>query len=70
MKMLSFLKAEVINVNRDDLTYKEVKKRIENQWIDEKKIIQSNYIIKNENLESVKLIVEKIHHQLMLRKYK
>jgi len=49
---------------RDSSTQKEVLSRIKNQWKDEKKILQSNYIISNENLEETKIQVSKIHNIL------
>lgn len=51
-------------IKRDKTTEKEVRKRIQNQWSDTKKILQSNYIIKNEDLLTTKQQVLKIHNFL------
>ena len=37
---------------------------MKNQWNDSKKIVQSNYIICNENLDETKTQVNKIHNIL------
>jgi dephospho-CoA kinase len=49
---------------RDSSTHKEVLSRIKNQWKDDKKILQSNYIICNENLEDTENQVNIIHNIL------
>ena len=49
---------------RDSSTEKEVLERIRNQWEDQKKILQSNYIIHNKNLDETKNQVEYIHNIL------
>ena len=36
-------------LNRDDLSEKEVRQRMSNQWAEEKKISLSDYVIKNDN---------------------
>ncbi|MBU3013006.1 dephospho-CoA kinase [Polaribacter vadi] len=51
-------------ISRDSSTKKEVLNRMQNQWKDNKKIIQSNYIILNKNLDETKIKVSKIHHIL------
>lgn len=51
-------------IERDNSTFEEVKNRINNQWSDEKKILQSNYVIHNVDLTSVKEQLEKIHNKL------
>lgn len=51
-------------MSRDSSTKKEVLQRMKNQWKDEKKILQSNYIICNKKLEDTKLKVHKIHKNL------
>ncbi len=49
---------------RDASTQGEVLSRMKNQWKDDKKILQSNYVIYNENLEETKVQVSKIHNIL------
>ena len=49
---------------RDESTRAEVLSRMENQWKDNKKILQSNYIICNESLDKTKIQVNKIHNIL------
>ena len=49
---------------RDSSTEKEVLERIRNQWEDQKKILQSNYIIHNKNLDETKNQVAYIHNIL------
>ncbi|CAL2055765.1 dephospho-CoA kinase [Tenacibaculum sp. 190524A05c] len=51
-------------MKRDDASEEEVKNRIKNQWPNEKKTIQSHYIINNLNLETVKDQLVKIHNKL------
>ncbi len=51
-------------IERDNSTFEEVKNRINNQWSDEKKTLQSNYVIHNVDLTSVKEQLEKIHNKL------
>ncbi len=51
-------------ISRDSSTKEEVKSRMNNQWNDKKKILQSNYIICNENLDETKNQVNKIHNIL------
>lgn len=48
-------------IARDSSTKKEVLERMKNQWKDEKKILQSNYLIINEDLSETKLQVNAIH---------
>ncbi len=52
-------------VARDKTTETEVKNRMKNQWNDRKKIMLSNYIIENIDLETTKKQVEKIHQILI-----
>ena len=52
---------------RDSSTKKEVVNRINNQWKDVKKTLQSNYLIYNENLVKTKEQVHKIHNILTLK---
>jgi dephospho-CoA kinase len=54
---------------RDSSTKEDVKRRIQNQWTDFKKIVQSNYIIYNENLDETKNQVNKIHNILTEKTY-
>ncbi|MDP5107137.1 MAG: dephospho-CoA kinase [Polaribacter sp.] len=49
---------------RDTVSKEEVISRMQNQWNDEKKLLQSNYIICNENLNETKNIVNSIHNIL------
>ena len=51
-------------VKRDNSTEQMVKERMENQWPEVKKIIQSNYIVTNVDLYSTKNQVNKIHNKL------
>lgn len=48
-------------VERDKTFEKEVENRIKNQWKEDKKLLQSNYVIVNEDLTKTKLQVQKIH---------
>lgn len=50
---------------RDNVTEKEVRARMENQWSDEKKRKLSNFIIENIDLESLEKDVEKLHNKLL-----
>jgi dephospho-CoA kinase len=54
---------------RDSLTKVDVKSRMKNQWSDPKKIMQSNYIIYNKNLDETKSKVNKIHNILTKKSY-
>lgn len=49
---------------RDSSTKEAVESRMKNQWNDSKKIVQSNYIICNENLDETKTQVNKLHNIL------
>ncbi|WP_439132814.1 dephospho-CoA kinase [Polaribacter sp.] len=51
-------------ITRDQSTKKEVLNRMKNQWDDQKKILQSNYVILNENLEETNMQVQRIHNIL------
>ncbi len=51
-------------VDRDKVTKEEVMSRINNQWIDMKKILQSNYVIHNMLLSDTENQVSKIHNKL------
>lgn len=51
-------------IARDKSTKKEVLDRMKNQSNDTKKMLQSNYIISNNNLEKTKLQVHRIHNIL------
>ena len=48
-------------ISRDNTTKKEVLNRMKNQLNDTPKLLQSNYVIFNENIPETKLQVEKIH---------
>lgn len=54
---------------RDSSTKEDVKRRMQSQWTDFKKIVQSNYIIYNENLDETKNQVNKIHNILTEKTY-
>jgi dephospho-CoA kinase len=49
---------------RDSSTKEAVGNRIKSQWKDSKKILQSNYLIYNENLDKTKCQVREIHNIL------
>lgn len=51
-------------VSRDNATQKEVLNRMKNQLGDTKKMLQSNYIIFNKNLDSTTAQVQRIHNIL------
>lgn len=51
-------------ISRDKTTKEAVKERIDSQWSDLKKIMQSNYVIYNEKLQSTKEQVLNIHNKL------
>lgn len=51
-------------IKRDNLPRKSIEERIENQWTDEKKIMQSNYVIFNLKKEKTLLKVNKIYNFL------
>ena len=48
-------------ISRDNTTKKEVLNRMKNQLNDTPKLLQSNYVIFNKNIQETKLQVEKIH---------
>lgn len=54
-------------ISRDSITKIEVINRMKNQWEENKKILQSNYVIYNENLVETSNQVNKIHN--ILTKY-
>ncbi|CAL2087227.1 dephospho-CoA kinase [Tenacibaculum sp. 190524A02b] len=56
-------------IKRDHSNYNDVKKRVNNQWKDEKKIMQSNYIINNIDINLTKNNVKQIHHFLTKNKH-
>ena len=49
---------------RDTISKEEVENRIDNQWLEDKKTLQSNYLIYNNSLENTKEQVNKIHNIL------
>ena len=71
-KIITVIADEKTRINRiiarDKTTEKEVRNRMQNQWNDTKKILQSNYIIKNEDLSTTKQQVVKIHNFLTEKK--
>jgi dephospho-CoA kinase len=59
------LEERILRVSlRDNCTRKEVLNRINNQWPENKKLLQSNYIIYNNTLETTKNQVNNIHNIL------
>jgi len=54
-------------ISRDKSSEKEVLNRMKNQWKDNKKMLQSNYVICNENLDETRKSVHKIHNILTLK---
>lgn len=54
-------------ISRDKSSEKEVLNRMKNQWKDDKKMLQSNYVICNENLDETRKSVHKIHNILTLK---
>jgi len=55
-------------LERDDFSENDVIYRIKNQFSDEKKMIQSNYVIKNISLKTTKIEVGRIH-KFLTEKY-
>jgi len=55
-------------IARDHVSRKEVKERIENQWLDAKKAILSNYVVINEDLKTLESQIVKIHNNLTKKK--
>ncbi|WP_440881744.1 dephospho-CoA kinase [Tenacibaculum sp. C7A-26P2] len=51
-------------IERDKVSSKSVKTRIQNQWNNDLKIMQSNYVIKNKKLKDTEKQVFKIHNIL------
>jgi dephospho-CoA kinase len=51
-------------MSRDSVDKQSVIERMNNQWIEDKKTLQSNYIINNSVLQSTKKMVDKIHNIL------
>lgn len=51
-------------LNRDSSTRAEVLSRIQNQWKEDKKLLQSHYIINNDALQETEASVLKIHNIL------
>jgi dephospho-CoA kinase len=54
---------------RDNSTKTSVLNRIRNQWSEEKKTIQSHYVINNSSLEKTKIQVNRIHNILKKNKH-
>ena len=52
-------------IKRDKTTIKKVKDRIKTQWIDEKKILLSNYIINNDDTTLLFPQILRIHENLL-----
>lgn len=55
-------------VARDHISRKEVKDRIDNQWLDAKKALLSNYIVINEDSRTLDSQIIKIHNNLTKKK--
>ena len=55
-------------VNRDNTTKEAILARINNQWLEDKKLLQSNYVIYNEELSSTINQVRRIHNILTKKK--
>ena len=55
-------------VARDNVSRQEVKNRINNQWLDSKKTLLSNYIVINEDLKGLESQIVKIHNNLTKKK--
>lgn len=51
-------------IARDNTTREEVLQRIHNQWKEDKKLLQTHYIICNNSLENTRIQVNKIHNIL------
>lgn len=51
-------------IKRDNCTEKEVLQRMKNQWLDTKKILQSNYVVYNVDLQFTEQQVLGIHNKL------
>ena len=56
-------------MRRDQVIKREVLNRMQNQWIEAKKILLSNYVILNINKKDTLLKVQKIRNILMKNKY-
>ena len=56
-------------MKRDAVTEESVLKRINNQWSDAKKILQTHYCIENNNLTETKQQVERIHNILTIKRH-
>ncbi len=56
-------------IKRDNSSYEDVEKRINNQWKDSKKIMQSNYVIHNLSLDETEKEISRIHNFLTNTKY-
>lgn len=55
-------------IKRDNTNESEILKRINNQWKEDKKLLQSHYLIHNSTLESTKNQVHYIHNILTKKK--
>ena len=51
-------------INRDHTIQAEVKKRMQRQWPEEKKLLQSHYVIVNDDFSQTKDQIKKIHNIL------
>lgn len=51
-------------MKRDEVTEEDVTNRIRNQWSEEKKTIQSHYVVHNVDVIEVKQFVKEIHNKL------
>jgi dephospho-CoA kinase len=55
-------------IARDNVSRKEVEDRVNNQWIDSKKALLSNYVVINEDLKKLESQIVNIHNNLTKKK--
>ncbi len=53
---------------RDNVTSEDVKKRMNNQWSDQKKVMLSNYLIVNDDIKMLESQIVRIHNNLTKKK--
>lgn len=54
-------------LKRDKSTKKEILNRINNQWKEDKKLLQSNYLIHNNSFQDTEYLVQEIHNKLTVK---
>ena len=54
-------------MDRDGVTEAQVRSRIKNQFPDKEKVLLSDYVIENLELEHTKNTVDQIHNQLLIK---